>query len=262
MTKNWHARWYWATGAARNIALGVSAGTSLLLKANVAGLPASLSWVATLTNWVKGWAWLLVPVSLLVAWLAFKVRRWLGDPEVIQVVHDLLTEYRNKIVSDRGRGLEHHHRVTLFRHREWAFVRRRWPWQGWLIPEIRSGETTRNPSCRFKASSDSPDEAEGIAGLAWVSDKDVEVSSLPDVSFPNASDEAVATYARITKLSPAEIRKMKPHARSFHAFKVYVSTKRWGVIVIDSKSASLKRDKVNAGYRQMIPSLSVLLKRI
>lgn len=262
MTRKWHGRLFWMAGGLRALALGVSAGVSLLLKANLAGLPASLTWISNIVEWTKGWAWVLVPASLLIAFLAFRFRKMIGDPAVIDVVHELLTTYRNKIVSERGSNLEHHHRVTLFRHREWAMVWRRWPWQGWLIPEIRSGETTRNPSCRFKASSDAPDEAEGVAGLAWVSSKDVEISSLPDVSFPNATEEAVADYARITKLSPQAIRKMKPHARSFHAFKVHLSNKRWGVIVIDSKSASLNRGKINEGYNQLMPSLGVLLKRI
>lgn len=262
MTRTWHARWFAAAGWTRAGALAVSAGTSLLLKAETSGMPAALKWAADIVQWTKGAAWFLVPSALLVAWLAFGVRRTLGDPAVIEVVHGLLTEYRNKVISDRSSGFEHHHRVTLFRHKEWALVSRKWPWHGWLIPEIRSGETTRNPSCRFRASSDNPDKAEGVAGLAWVSDRDIEITHLPDVSFPNATEAAVATYAENTGLDPATIRKMRPHARSFYATRVHVKNKLWGVMVIDSKNDTLRRRKIDSEYAAIVPSLSVLLRRI
>lgn len=257
-----HAKLYALTGWARATALGISGGTSLLLKAETTGFPGSLKWLADTIVLTKSWAWLLIPAALSIAGLSYALRKKIGDPAVIQVVHELLTAYRNKVVSERGTGLEHHHRVTLFRHKEWAFVARRWPWQGWLIPEIRSGETTRNPSCRFRASSEDPDRAEGVAGLAWVSDRDIEINDLPDVSFPNATNEAVATYARNTGVTPELIRKMRPHARCFYAFRVHLNNKLWGVIVIDSKNNSVPRRKVEAGYEAIVPSLSVLLKRI
>lgn len=262
MTRIWHTRWFSAAGWTRGVALGVSAFTSLSLKADITGLPTALKWIGDVVHWTKGWAWLLVPAALLLAALASAFRKWIGDPAVIEVVHGLLTEYRNKVISDRASGFEHHHRVTLFRHKEWAWVRRKWPWNGWLVPEIRSGETTRNPSCRFRASSDDPDRAEGMAGRAWVSDRDIYVSHLPDVSFPNATDAAVALYAENTGLSSSTIRRMKPHARSFYAFRVHLKNRLWGVIVIDSKNDELPRKKIDSQYAVLIPSLSVLLRRI
>lgn len=262
VTRIWHGRWFNFAGWVRSLALGASAAVSLLLKADLSGLPTAFKWIADVVAWTKGAAWFLVPSALFLAWAAFLFRKWLGDPAVIQVVHDLLTDYRNKVISDRASGFEHHHRVTLFRHKEWAWVRRCWPWNGWLIPVIRSGQTTRNPSCRFRASSDDPERAEGVAGLAWVSDKDIEITQLPDVSFPNATDEAVAKYAANTGLDAATIRKMRPHARSFYATRVHVQNKLWGVMVIDSKNDTLRRRKIDSEYEAIYPSLSVLLRRI
>ena len=190
------------------------------------------------------------------------VRKRIGDPQVREVVHGLLNSFRRQVFTDSGSGFEHHHRVTLFRHKEWGWVWRRWPWNGWLIPELRSGETTRNPSCRFRASSDDPDRAEGIAGMAWVSDRDIYVHSLPGVGQVNATDTDLSTYASETGMQVAEIRAMKPKARSFYGIRVEVAKGRWGVIVIDSAHATLKQKTVESSYARIAPSLSVLLTRI
>lgn len=180
-----------------------------------------------------------------------------------EVVHKLLTQLRREIFSDSGSGFEHHHRVTLFRHKEHAFVRRRWPWNGWLVPELRSGATTQNPSRCFKASSDNPDHAEGIAGMAWVSDADVYVHSLPIVSNGQASDTDIEAYAAATGMSAAAIREMKPKGRSFYGIRVEGSGgERWGVIVVDSVNVELRRRRIEGAYAKVAPSLAVLLQRV
>lgn len=262
VTRTWHARWFATLGVGRAAALAVSAGTSLLLKAETTGFPESLKFLASAIQWTKSWAWVLIPTALLLAAGFTWTRKKIGDPAVIDVVHTLLTEYRDKVISDRSTNFEHHHRVTLFRYKEWALVWRKWPWNGWLIPEIRSGEMTRNPSCRFRASSDNPEKAEGVAGMAWVCNRDIEITGLPDVSFPNASQDAVETYAGNTGLTATEIRRMKPHARAFYAFRVHVKGKLWGVIVIDSKSSTVQSRAIEKQYDAIAPSLSVLLPRI
>lgn len=98
--------------------------------------------------------------------------------------------------------------------------------------------------------------------MAWVCNRDIEITGLPDVSFPNASQDAVETYAGNTGLTATEIRRMKPHARAFYAFRVHVKGKLWGVIVIDSKSSTVQSRAIEKQYDAIAPSLSVLLPRI
>lgn len=231
-----------------NTLLGVVAATfAASLKADTGAIAANLgAWPATAVAFMQAWAWLVTPGVLLAIPLLDWVRRLNGDPKVWRIVHDVLDAFRDKVIDSDPNDEIHQHRVTLFRHSGWAFVLRRWPWSGWLVPVERSGHTTQKTDIIFRAPDDA-DHAEGIAGLTWSRNKVVYVEDLPDLSS-DGSEAAIELYALRSHMSPSLVRQRRPRARSLCGIPVEVNGQLWGAIVVDSRHPKLLEAELRGHY--------------
>ena len=88
----------------------------------------------------------------------------------------------------------------------------------------------------------------------------VSVSGLPDVST-EPTDAEVAQYARETQASESEVRRKKPLARSYWAFPIEVEGRRWGVVVVDSRSPEAIGKRALPEYQGLVMMISRLLER-
>jgi hypothetical protein len=183
-----------------------------------------------------------------------------------------LDEYRREFF-DKQPGIDgqprHFHRITLYRY-AWHWCFRGLPWSGWLVPVARSGHTSRSGLPTFKAPINKPDDAEGIAGQAWVNWGTVTLSDLPDMHENTPSDESVAEYARQAWVSEKWLRRRigtsgRSNARSFLGIPVDVKGKKWGVLVVDSRISAEIVNPETLGqnpYRTMMGVLVRLIERV
>jgi hypothetical protein len=158
-------------------------------------------------------SWLILFFSACAIILLNMVLRLIGEPwrwNAIQVVLDGFRDnvYRQEFRSDPY----HYHRVTLFKHVPVSVGLRIWPWSGWLVPMARSGHTNQNVLSVFKAPDDG-DNAEGVAGLAWISKECVYISALPEISTAS-SEDLVKEYAEYTNVSVAFVQRRIDKKRS------------------------------------------------
>lgn len=104
-----------------------------------------------------------------------------------------------------------------------------------MIPVARTGHTTHRSSIpRFRAPKGRPENAEGVAGVAFVNNSVIPVSDLPDLSV-NKSDPQKVQYARDGFVSTRWIDKREScQSRSLLGIPIEVKGTPWGVIVIDS----------------------------
>ena len=235
--------------------------------------------IADTIQLTQDWAWLLVPSFLLLAWVIKQVRSWIGDPAVREEVRKRINEYRKEVFTDSAGGAAYQadRRVTLFRRKRvcWSWrcwpwgtnpFRRRFPWDGWLVPEFRSGATPQFSKTCFRVPEGRHREAEGVAGLAWESDGWVHIPDLPDVQNSTRSEADIEAYADATKMFKEDVRKDPPQGRSFAGVRIEVGGKGWGALVIDTRSPILDerlnkraKDKFNNSFDGL---LSILLPRI
>lgn len=200
---------------------------------------------ASALSWLQNWAWIALPCVVVISASSLAIARRLGDPTYREALHGILDAMRKMIFSGAASAAspyQHHHRVTLFQHRQWAWKFRCWPWSGWLLPVMRSGYTTQRCRSYFRAPDD-PSLAEGIAGAAWNMMKGCAVKGLPDLST-GSSPADVEKYAVATRMSPRWTSIHKPQACSFYALKVMDKGKPWGVLVVDSKASEIDERKV------------------
>jgi len=176
--------------------------------------------------------WSVVVAAALIG-IAQVLRRCIGSPKLWPTLHKVLDEFREDIFSDIAGDPLHEHRVTLFKRVQWGcHLPCLWrPWNGWLIPVIRSGHTTQSTSTVFPAP-DAADKAQGVAGEAWKGSF-VWIEGLPDVAG-NATDEDTRVFAETTCVPEKWVRKHRPNRRSYGGLLVEVRGKPWGVIVLDS----------------------------
>lgn len=203
-------------------------------------------WAGQTVTFMQTWAWVVTPAALLLIPVLDYIRRLIGNPKVWRIVHDVLDAFREKVIASEPNDEIHQHRVTLFRHATWAFVCRRWPWSGWLLPLERSGHTTRRTNIVFKAP-DEADYAEGIAGLTWSRNGMVYVKGLPDLTI-DRSDAAVSEYAARSRMPEEVVRKRSPRARSLCGIPVEVNGQLWGVLVVDSRRPEMLEAEVRNHY--------------
>lgn len=216
--------------------------------------------VAELLQTTQDFAWLAVPSCLFLAGLIGLLKKRLGDPNMWAFAHELLDDFRNKVFSDAGSDYQHHHRVTLFRHLRWVFVRRRWPWSGWLCPVERSGHTTQVSKALFRAP-DEADDSEGVAGLGWCANGALKIDKLPELR-KGSNDDILVSYAASTGVSLEFVRTHLPKTRSFYAVRVEVKGVPWGVLVVDSRKETINFSKVDKHYDVLGRYLSLILQRI
>lgn len=233
-----------------------------VMKADVSHFPAalktSLGPLVLLLQANGGW---ILP-SLLVLVPAVNVfKGFIGNPKDWEQVHELLDQLRNRHFNSADDAHFQNHRVTLFRYYRTCVSLRRWPWTGgWLRPVERSGHTSRNTKCLFRAPDDG-ERCEGVAGAAWSKSGHVYLSGLDDMRA-GPSEEQIAIYARKTNVSPERIKKDPPQGRSFWAIRVEVNGVPWGVIVVDSIQTTLRRQILTQEFGSIAKPLSRILSRV
>ncbi|WP_342316123.1 hypothetical protein [Lysobacter sp. FW306-1B-D06B] len=256
-------RVYAVLGVVQNVSLWLSGFVAVMLKAKPEEFADKFPSVSNAVLFVQTWAWLLVPALLVLSGFLKWLRKYLGDPAVWQELHALITRYRDEVFSDAGAGLQQHRRVTLFKHHSWCMCFRRWPWDAWLTPVVRSGHTSQISDTAFRIPRGEDSGAQGVAGKAWISEGSVYVENLPDVQHASRSDEDCSTYAIATGIDVKRVKEKKPQGRSFYAFRVEVKGKPWGVMVIDSRDTTIRKKRAKDKFDRATESfLSLLLQRI
>jgi hypothetical protein len=210
------------------------------------------NWSAPISAWLK-WAhengWWLIVVCSVAAAVATLINSWMGPPWVWRSVQKLLDKLRDEVFDIADEEGVYAQRVTLFRRHRflwWIWPWRRWfwpwgswrcPWSGWLVPVARSGHTTQKSRAIYLAPDDA-DNAEGIAGQAWVGNCTIRVIGLPDLNGESGA-RVIREYARQTFVSETWLRRRikakKACPRALCGFPVEVNRAIWGVIVLDSR---------------------------
>jgi hypothetical protein len=216
--------------------------------------------------------WFIVAASAFLGW--YLRRR--GDPWIWDKLQELLDEFQEVAFQEFQNHIKDHHRVTLFRYRKWCWnlttpmTDGRWPWRwgrcpwsGWLVPVLRSGRTSQNTKAIFLAP-DNGDEAEGVAGYAWASNKVFVVTGLPQIT-KNSKDAQVVKYSERT-FCPAPIvrdyvARGRPLPRSIGAMPIEVNNKPWGVLVLDSRDDQGVTDNLVRDFSLMVNSISHMLEK-
>lgn len=209
-----------------------------------------------------------------IALLSIVVNKF-GDPWIWDKLQFLLNEYQAKAFASKVSEPNHHHRVTLFKYRQWCFFRRHctgkwyWPWgkhnpfSGWLIPVLRSGYTSQKTKIIFSAP-DNADEAEGVAGKAWSTQSAVIFKGLPPLSKKGPKRD-IKNYCGATacpeEIVNQKINLGKPMPRSIAATPIEVNGKIWGVVVLDSRAPDGISDESILNYELTVALIGQLLEK-
>lgn len=220
-------------------------------------------------EWVQSNRYLLpytiggyVAVNGLLSYVS-KPRLWKAAQGCIDALHDH--------VFENAEGSSHHHRVTLFQWRRFAWWPRdihgrfRNPWSGWLHPVVRSGHTTQRSETKFLVPRNDPERAQGVAGEVWNTRRVLNYSSLPHLTENSTPDDYVE-YADKSKVPTLwledRIKNKKPCARSFVGIPVEVDHDVWGVVLLDSRQEKLPHaGPVRKTYRLFGEILGNILPR-
>jgi hypothetical protein len=189
-------------------------------------------------TWVQVHAWETLPLSTFIAGGAQWFQSRIGSKHQWDTIQVMLDHFREQIF-DKGQTKDdpkYFHRVTMFKHRYWRLCIRRWPLGGWLVPVSRSDVATKTNIKCFKASLNDPTHAEGIAGKAFVNQRELRANDLPNLQVQRANDADVKLYAERTFMAEKIVRKSPPVSRSIVAIPFEVNGKPWGVIVLDSQN--------------------------
>ena len=222
--------------------------------------------------WCQQQAWWLLGLSVIGTGVAGWLRKWLGPPTTWKAIHICLKQLQQYLFSEDS--VDHDHRITIFRHVRYGWYCNKsfylwnpftWCWTDCLIPVERSSHTTRTTSVRFYAPLNKPEQAEGVAGQAWVGSRVIEIKNLPDLDHePNEIE--VGEYASHTFVSPEWVRnerKKKALARSFLALPIEVNGREWGVLIIDSRVPKVISKQKMFHYRKLVgPILQELLEGV
>jgi hypothetical protein len=206
--------------------------------------------------------------------LSVIINRW-GDPWVLEKLQFILNEYQAKAFSAKATDPNHHHRVTLFKFKKWVIFTRHctgswyWPWgkhmpwSGWLIPVLRSGHTSQNTNVIFSAP-DNADEAEGVAGQAWVKQNAVVYNDLPSPS-KNGPKRNIKQYCEVTTCPQEMVLKRLDQGKamplSIAATPVEVNGRIWGVVVLDSRSKDGVSNDSILNYELTVALIGQLLEK-
>jgi hypothetical protein len=231
--------------------------------------------ISFIHNSVGSWLWVF---AALAAFMTFS-RKFIGPKEVWSAVHTLLNDFRDRAFETQEDP--HANRVTLFRHTRWCFKRTawlkmftqgKWIWGGWLVPVERSGDMTQNPAVAFYAPLDSPNKAEGFAGIVSRRGVTLELHQLPALGVQMLDDAAgeitLKNYCELTNISPREIKERlkrdKMCGRSFWGLHLEKEdTSLWGMLVIDSHQPTIKpKEEIYEKYKSLAKVLDAMLKEI
>jgi len=232
-------------------------------KVSVAILQGHLDFLIPTLVYLQGKQWLSLITAVIMATAAVAMKA-IGNPWVREAVqHVLDAMHEHGFGSEDGREL-FYDRVTLFRYRKycWKFWRVGIPWGGFLIPYARSGHFFSNPSVIFRVP-ENCDDAQGVAGQAYVSGATLVIQELPDVSKKVApTDSDYKTYAEKTWVADQWLREERSTARALLALRVVVNGKPWGVIVVDTRATTIPNEtKIIASYTLVAKVLGELLDR-
>lgn len=176
-------------------------------------------------------------------------------------------------------GASDHHRVTLYRFHKvcWLAALRgsdscnpwgkgNYLWSGWLVPTVRAGADSAATTIFLARDAD---RFEGVCGAAFFQNQPViekKLTDLPNI-VKGSSEEDIKQYADETWVTPALIQKRlssgRPCARWFLALRVEIQYKKWGVLMIDSRSDKMPQTmykEVSARLDQNKDVISHLLK--
>jgi len=248
--------------------LQVAAGGLIILVGTIAKLDTkagdkvAAKWVVAgaFVKWIQGDGWWLFPTVLLLSGLLGLLRKLTGPPWVWGTVHHYLDVFAEDCFFGESSDPLHHHRVTLFRRVRWRWSWCKYPWSGWVVAVERSGHTTRDHISSFRAPDDA-DQAEGIAGKAWTTRGVIRISNLPDLQA-DPTRAAAKAYALATHISEVAAHRRRPRSRSLCGIPIEVKNKRWGVLVLDSRSPEGIKSDSELLYRPVAKFLGKLLERL
>lgn len=174
------------------------------------------------------------------------------------------------------------HRVTLFRRKRWCFRsplpkgdrccgfpwgKGRWPWSGWLVPVLRSGDRGKISKTAFFAPLNDSDRAEGVAGRCWSNKATEKQVGLPEAKKNGSAAEFEAYSAR----TGMPVWMVKQYAdndrrlpRAILSYPVHTeSGDLWGVLVFDSQRGdSIDDQKAWSAFDAVTAPLATLLKEL
>jgi hypothetical protein len=198
----------------------------------------------------------LNPVLGAVAGACIWMGKAIGEPWFWRTVNVIIDDFQRDVFVGLREEKTDDHRVTLYKwaklclwpgnrwHWFWPWGRGNSPWSGWLKPTVRSGVYRRGRTI-FLAKKVNQDSAEGVAGKAFFSHGVVEITELPDIqkSSQETNDNTIVEYAKRTFVTPEWLSRRlavgAPIARSFCAIPIEVKKARWGVVMIDSRVATI-----------------------
>jgi hypothetical protein len=126
----------------------------------------------------------------------------------------------------------------------------------------RSGHTNQNVLSVFKAPDDG-DNAEGVAGLAWISKQPEYISDLPEINA-TSSEDLIEEYANATNVSVSFVRRRilrrRSNPRSLIAIPIEVNNQVKWIVVLDSRSPNDLREIADTAASSYTPIISHLLK--
>lgn len=251
---------WFARGQATCVAL--SAFVAAVLKASPAqveiGFGSVGPFLAAVLVWVQERAWILTPAFLALGMVIGWAKRWYGEPEIWRELQRLVDTMKADVFGRVNGDYQHHYRVTLYRYRRWSL--RRDPRFAWLVPVVRSGHTSQNGIRVFSINPRQAGQGKGIAGRAWESEGAIHVQKLPDIRGCK-NPQVLEEYARATNMPAANIRTDGTCSRSFWAVRVEAKGKPWGVLVIDSVTATISSKKALQFFKARAQFLSLLLQR-
>lgn len=253
-----------------------------VINGDFSGFPA---WLKTHLQGYKelfggNWPLWAIAIGILIYVLGFvggRVRS-AKDWRVIQYILDKAQEIAYPDQVGNGEN-KHDHRVTLFRHQQWAVVNhwskneypiwsKVWPWgkmrpwSGWLVPVKRSGHTSKRSKTRFLAMESG--ESEGICGTAWSSDRTQIVQNLPMLSAKNKHNRR--KYSENSNCPIEMVNHIMDNNGasppcSLGAIPVRVQGRPWGVLVFDSKSPIGVRESIEADFQITVGAIEQLLEK-
>lgn len=253
-----HSWWNWL----HPVTLWIERGTGVALVVIAASLKIDSSsydnsWalVGRAVKWLQN----ISPVTLLILVLVYGLSQFVRkriSAWVWEMAEYVLDEFRLVAFPKSGNEPVHYHRVTLFQAVHWYW---KW-WHRYLIPVARSGHTTQRSNSVFRIPDDA-DRVEGVAGQTWALDTVLSVYDLPDLQG-NPTEEQFNEYARRTFVTVEYLKQTdRTLPRSLCGVPVDVGGKRWGVIVVDSRSEKQLTQNVRGVYSFVGRMLGKLLER-
>ena len=244
------------TGAIAVAFLTLSA--SQVAKAYTAPLSTAISWSQNQKPLIFALAALAVTTKV--------AREKMGPPWAWKAIKDLLDTWQGQIFKAIKNAPADEHRITIFKRVSrwrnpggWLELKfrtenpnwwryREWP-VGWFKPVARSQHMAQRNIAWFPCF-DATRQGEGFIGAVWKASNTYSLPPLPDLNPDPGADplnpkqptaEDYKEYAKQTRVVEAWLRKRqgKSNARTFCGIKLEKSGKKWGVVVVDSRSVTL-----------------------